>query len=77
MVELVIDDKTFVINEIRYLDLIKVPEITDGSARLARLFELSGIDGETLKNLTAKQGVIIIDKINELNGLIKDFRKTS
>lgn len=73
-----IGNKKFTLNELSYLDIVfEIPKIVDAKEKHIKLLELSGVLREEINSLTAREGRILMEKINELNGFNQDFQKTS
>jgi hypothetical protein len=66
--EIQLDNKKLLIKELLYLDVVGLTSITDKKENTIKLLELSGLTSEDIKDLTAKDGLAIIQAVNELNG---------
>ena len=75
-----INGKQIKIKEMNYLDSISAPDI-DRKEWFKNLLKISIVEPEPtdefLKNLSFKEGNIIIKEINKLNGLTEDFQTPS
>ena len=75
--EISINGKKFKLREMLYLDIIELPGITDRKKHALKVLELSGLSEADALGLNAKEGEFIMQEINNLNGWISDFQKTS
>ena len=71
--EIEIEDKKFIINEIKYKELTSFADLEKGEAAKKIILISTGMTEEEYDNLSVKEGVIIQKEINELNGL-EDFQ---
>ena len=71
--EIEIEDKKFIINEIKYKELTSFADLEKGEAAKKIILISTGMTKEEYDNLSVKEGIIIQKEINELNGL-EDFQ---
>ena len=74
--DVTIGEKVFKIKELLYIDIIELGSVTDKKEHAIKLIELSGVNRDTLNELTVSEGQKLMSEINELNGF-QDFQKTS
>ena len=65
-----IEGKKFLIKEIKYIPLMELAKLEDKGQYAQKLLELSGLSIEEINNLTAKEGNILVEEINKLNGFV-------
>lgn len=72
--EVKIGEKTYVVNEIKYKDVIKLTDIPKEEASKT-LIQLSiDMSDEEYDNLSMRDGIKLQKVINKLNGLEEDFQ---
>ena len=71
--EIEIEDKKFIINEIKYKELTSFADLEKGEAAKKIILISTGMTEEEYDNLSVKEGVALQKEINELNGL-EDFQ---
>ncbi len=71
--EIEVNDKKFVIQEIKYKELTSFADLEKGEAAKKIMLVSTGMTEEEYDNLSVKEGVILQKEINELNGL-EDFQ---
>ena len=71
--EIVVDDKKFIITEIKYKELTSFADLEKGEAAKKIMLVSTGMTEEEYDELSVKEGMAIQKEINELNGL-EDFQ---
>ncbi len=73
--EVKVGDKTYVVKEIKYKDVVKFSE-TDKVETSKQIMILStGMTEEQYEDLSMKEGIEIMNAVNKLNGLnVEDFQ---
>ena len=71
--EIEIEDKKFVVSEIKYKELTSFADLEKGEAAKKIMLVSTGITEEEYDNLSVKEGIVLQKEINELNGL-EDFQ---
>jgi len=74
--EVLINGKVYTIKEISLDDSLELSTIKDPKESTKRILQLAvipSISDDDRKNMSMKDGVALIEEINKLNGLTKDF----
>lgn len=71
--EIEVNDRKFMISEIKYKELTSFADLEKGEAAKKIMIVSTGITEEEYDELSVKEGVILQKEINELNGL-EDFQ---
>ena len=71
--EIEVNDKKFIISEIKYKDLTAFTDLEKGEAAKKIMLVSTGMTEEEYDNLSVKEGILLQKEINELNGL-EDFQ---
>lgn len=72
--EIIINEKTFIINEIKYKDLAGMGQVPQEEAAKKMMMLSTKLSEEEYDNISMKDGIVLQKAINELNGL-DDFQK--
>lgn len=72
--EIVVNDKKFIIKEIKYKELTSFADLEKGEAAKKIMLVSTGMTDEEYDNLSVREGVVLQKEINELNGL-EDFQQ--
>ena len=68
--KITIRDKEYELKELKYLDTMEISDIKQSKGirpAMKKMFELSGIPGELVEDLTREEGLKVNQKIDELN----------
>ena len=73
--EVVINDKTYIVKEIKYKDIAAFSETNQEKSAKKMMILSTDMSEEEYDNLSVRDGLKIQKIINELNGFGKDFQK--
>jgi hypothetical protein len=69
-----INDKEFILKELKYKDLTGMADISKEEAAKHMIIASTGMTDEEYDNISLKDGINLQQKINGLNGLDEDFQ---
>ena len=72
-----IGDKSYTVKELKYKDIAMVSELSKPEVAKSLMMNSTGITEAEYDELSMKDGVKIMNLVNEINGLTEDFQQAN